>query len=360
MLFAVDVPTGLDADTGAVDQHCVAADVTLTLGFSKLGLHIWPGSEYAGEVDVLDIGLDPELSGSIPTELMTAAWARADLPQRPPVSNKGTFGRVMVVAGSASYTGAAVLACLGALRAGAGLVTLAATAAVRSAVAAHLPEVTYLPLSEEAGLPGPGAGDEVARQIAGYDALLIGPGLGLSPQAQALVRGLLTSPAIAGLAAVIDADALNALARQVGWAEHMTCRAVLTPHPGELARLAGTSIEAVQAGRLSVARERAAAWGHTVVLKGANTVIARPDGAALVSPFANAVLATAGTGDVLAGTIAGLLAQEVGGFEAAGVGVYLHAAAGDDLSHTYGPSGMLASELGGAIARRAAMLRRGE
>jgi NAD(P)H-hydrate epimerase len=360
LLFAVDVPTGLDADTGLVDAHCVAADVTLTLGYSKLGLHIWPGSDYAGEVDVLDIGLDPAVADSIPTELMNPSWARAALPARPPVSNKGTFGRVLVVAGSTGYTGAAVLGCLGALRAGAGLVTLACVASVRAAVAAQLPEVTYLLLPEEDGVPSASAGDAVARRLEGYDAMLIGPGLGLATNTQAMVRGLLTAPAIASLPVVIDADALNALALQPDWHREIGCRAILTPHPGELARLTQSSVDQVQAARLSLARERAAAWGQTMVLKGANTVIARPDGAALVSPYANAVLATAGTGDVLAGTIAGLLAQEVAAFEAAGLGVYLHAAAGEELSQTYGPSGMLASELGNAIARTAAQLRRGE
>jgi NAD(P)H-hydrate epimerase len=360
LLFAVDVPTGLDADTGQVDPHCVAADVTLTLGFSKLGLHIWPGSDYAGEVDVLDIGLDPSVAASIPTELMNRPWARSTLPSRPPVSNKGTFGRVLVVAGSPAYTGAAVLACLGALRAGAGLVTLACVAAVRASVSAILPEVTYLLLPDEDGVPAATAGDLVARQVSGYDAMLIGPGIGLANNTQAMVRGLLAAPAVKSMPAVVDADALNALSRRRGWHWEVACRAVLTPHPGELARLTESSVEEVQAARLSQARDRAAEWQQTVVLKGANTVVARPDGAALVSPYANAVLATAGTGDVLAGTIAGLLAQDVDPFEAAGLGVYLHAAAGEELSRTYGPSGMLASELGTAIARTAAQLRQPE
>jgi NAD(P)H-hydrate epimerase len=360
MLFSVDLPTGLDADTGTLDPHVVATDVTLALGYSKLGLHLWPGSAHAGEVDVLDIGLDPSLESSIPTQLLTPSWAREVLPPRPPVSNKGTFGRVLVVAGSGSYIGAATLACLGALRAGAGLVTLASVVSVRGAVAANLPEVTFLPLPEEDGEPSSDAGDAIARVLLDYDALLIGPGLGLAATTQAMVRGLLSSPAVASIPAVIDADALNALSRQAGWSDEMKCEAVLTPHPGELARLTGSGVADVQAARLSMVRERAAAWRQTVVLKGANTVIARPDGQALVSPFANALLATAGTGDILAGTIAGLLAQEVDRFAAAGLGVYLNAAAAESLTDSYGESGLLASELGPAIARTAAQLRRGE
>lgn len=359
LLLAVDLPTGLDADTGAVDPHCPKADATLTFGYSKLGLHLLPGAAHAGEVEVMDIGLDPALGGQINTEIMTADWARAALPDRPLVSNKGTFGRVMVVAGSESYTGAATLACLGALRAGAGLVTLAALPSVRAAVASQLPEVTYLTLPEEGGAPSPDAAAVVAGALAGYDVLLIGPGLGMSDGAQALVRGLLAAPALQDLPGVIDADALNTLARSGPWHETLQARAVLTPHPGELARLAHGSVAEVQARRLDVARECAATWGQTVVLKGSETVIADASGRTLLSPFANPALATAGTGDVLAGAIAGLMAQDVTPFDAAGLGVYLHAAAAELYADDYGPSGLLASEVAAGVARAAAGLRRG-
>jgi NAD(P)H-hydrate epimerase len=360
LLLAVDLPSGLDADTGAVDPHCPAADATLTFGYSKLGLHLLPGAAHAGEVEVMDIGLDPALGEDIDTEIMTAGWARATLPDRPLVSNKGTFGRVMVVAGSESYTGAAALACLGALRAGAGLVTLAALPSVRAAVAAQLPEVTYLTLPQADGSPAPDAAAIVAGALAGYDVLLLGPGLGMSDGAQALVRGLLAAPALQDLPAVIDADALNTLARSGPWHETLRSRAVLTPHPGELARLAHSTVAEVQSRRLDVARESAASWNQTVVLKGSETVIAGASGRTLLSPFANPALATAGTGDVLAGAIAGLMAQEVAPFDAAGLGVYLHAAAAELYADDYGPSGLLASEVAVGVARTAARLRRGE
>jgi ADP-dependent NAD(P)H-hydrate dehydratase / NAD(P)H-hydrate epimerase len=359
-LFAVDLPTGVDADSGALDPGAARADVTLALGFSKIGLHVLPGAVNAGQVQVLDIGLDPAFAENIQTELLTRDWARSALPKRPLESNKGTFGRVMVVAGSTNYSGAAALSCLGALRCGAGLVTLASVANVRASAGAFLPEVTHLQLPDAGGVLEPAAGDAVARDLAGYDALLIGPGLGLAPETQSMVRGLLGSAAVEPLPVVVDADALNALAHVRGWHEHLTCRAVLTPHPGELARLAGTTVPEVQASRLKTAREGAAKWNQVVVLKGAHTIIAAPDGRALISPFANAALATAGTGDVLAGTIAGLLAQEVELVTAAGLGVYLHGAAAELFSTEYGSSGMLASELGAAIARAAAQLRRGD
>ena len=357
-LFAVDLPTGLNPDTGNVDEHAAGANVTLALGYSKLGLHLLPGSTYAGEVEVLDIGLDPELGDEIEVEIMSSQWAREALPERPLVSNKGTFGRVMVVAGSETYTGAATLCCLGALRAGAGLVTLACLPSVRAAVAAQLPEVTFLVLPEADGEPSPAAAGEVARGLQGYDVLLVGPGLSQSAGAQALVRNLLTAEVVRDVPVVIDADGLNALARFDRWYEHVACQAILTPHPGELGRLIGKAVTEVQAHRLDIARDCAATWGQTVILKGAETVIAGAGGVKL-SPFANAALATAGTGDVLAGTIAGLLAQDVDRFTAAALGVYLHGAAAELYTSEYGSAGMLASELGAAIAKAAAALRRG-
>ena len=358
-LFAVDLPTGVNADTGAVDAHAAQADVTLTLGYSKLGLHLLPGSTFAGEVEVLDIGLDPALGADVDVEIMTSHWAGSVLPDRPLVSNKGTFGRVMVVAGSESYTGAATLSCLGALRSGAGLVTLACIPAVRGAVAAWLPEVTYITLPEEGGALSAEAATVIARALDGYDVLLVGPGLTQTQGVLSAVRTLLTLPALAGVPTVIDADGLNALAHVAAWHETIACKAVLTPHPGELARLVRKPVAEVQADRLAVARQCASRWRQTVVLKGAETVVAGQGGIKL-SPFANAALATAGTGDVLAGTIAGLLAQAVDRFTAAALGVYLHGAAAELYADDYGSSGLLASELGAAIAKVAASLRRRE
>jgi NAD(P)H-hydrate epimerase len=350
-LFAVDVPTGVDADSGEVDPHAARADVTFTLGFSKIGLHLLPGSEYCGQIEVLDIGLARRAGEAIDTELLTPDWARDRLPERPSESNKGTFGRVLVVAGSENYTGAAVLASIGALRAGAGLVTLASIAPVRAAVAANLPEVTHLPLPEaEGGIDG-AAGDLIARALPGFSALLIGPGLGLAPGTQAMVRGVLTAPAAAAIPVVIDADAINALSRFQGWPDEIRAATVLTPHPGEIARLMKSDIASVQASRVQTATRSAGEWRQTVVLKGAHSIVAHPDGRAVISPHATAVLATAGTGDVLAGAIAGLIAQGVEPFEAAGLAVYLHGAAAEAYTEDYGHSGMLASELGPSLAR---------
>jgi NAD(P)H-hydrate epimerase len=357
-LFAVDLPTGVDADSGAADPLTVAADVTLALGFSKVGLHSLPASRFAGEVEVLDIGIPAAAGAAIRTELLTPEWVQARLPPRPAEANKGTFGRVLIVAGSVNYTGAAALTALGALRAGAGLVTLACIAEVRAAVAPLLPEATYLVLQGECGHLAASAGDTLVREIGRYDALIVGPGLGANAETASFVRGVLAHPALAEKDVVVDADALNALSRWPLWPQEVRGRLVLTPHPGELSRLVRKPVSELQEQRLPVCEHYASEWRQTLLLKGAHTVIASPEGAKLVSPFATAALATGGTGDVLAGVIGGLLAQRVPPFDAAGVGAFLHGAAALELAQSYGESGLLASELSAAVARQAARLRR--
>ena len=346
ILLAVDVPTGLNSDTGAVDPLTVAADHTVTLGCSKVGLHTYPGARYAGRVQVVDIGIPPALTSDLPCELMTASGVRALLPHRPPDANKGTFGRVLVVAGSENYVGAAHLAAAGAYRAGAGLVTLACPRSLHPIVASALTEATYLPLPEEEGGLARRAADHVLRAVEGYDVLLVGCGLGQRGATQSFVRALLFS--LAGQpppAVVVDADGLNALARTPGWWRETKAPAIVTPHPGEMSRLSGRPIPEIQADRLGCAVACAREWGKTVVLKGAHTVVASPDGRAALSPFANPALASGGSGDVLAGALAGFLAQGLSPFEAAVCGVYVHGAAGEDARREMGDTGPVAADL---------------
>ncbi len=345
LVFAVDLPTGVDCDTGAADPHALRADVTIALGCSKVGLHTLPGAEYAGRVEVVDIGLPKDAVDALPVELLNPRWVRERLPSRPAGANKGTFGRVLVVAGSKLYAGAARLASLGALRSGAGLVTLACPEGVQPLVAPNASEVTYLPLPDRAGFVAPEAAVDVARAVGGYDALLLGPGLGQGAGQESFVRQLLCSLPADGPPVLIDADGLNNLSKLPRWWERVSVRCVLTPHPGEHARLTRRSVEEIQRDRLSSAREAAREWGQMVVLKGAYTVVAAPDGRAGVSPYANPALASAGTGDVLAGAIAGLLAQGLSPFEAACCGVYLHAAAAEGLRGDTGDAGLLAGDL---------------
>ncbi|MDP2673550.1 MAG: NAD(P)H-hydrate dehydratase, partial [Dehalococcoidia bacterium] len=310
-LLTVDLPTGIDADTGAADPHCVPADATVALGWSKVGLHVMPGSQLAGRVEAVDIGMPKELESDGWTELMTARWARPALPERPPWANKGTFGKALVVAGSPRYVGAAYLACMGGLRAGAGLTTLACARSLYPVFASKLTEATFEPLPDEEGYLSAEAAHSVGQILAReYDALLVGPGLGQEAYVRAFMRSLLPllkADALRGV--VIDADGLNNLSKLEGWWKELATPAVITPHPGELSRLAGLPVEEIQSDRLAVARGYAGEWGVVVVLKGANTVVTAPDGRARLSPFANPGLASGGTGDVLAGAIAGLIAQ---------------------------------------------------
>ncbi len=347
MVVAVDMPSGLDANTGAVDASTPFADITVTLGMPKPGLYNFPGAERAGKVVIVDIGIPQQLSNDIITELITEDWVRSILPNRPASANKGTFGKVMTVAGSINYMGAAYLACMGAARTGAGLVTLATAKSLQTALAAKLTETTYLPLAEAtAGRIAPEAASTLEKNIGGYNVLLMGCGLGQHPATVEFVRSaLLEKNMTANKSVVLDADALNALATIPQWWQRLKGNAILTPHPGEMARLTKADLEEVQQNRLESARGAAAWWKQVVVLKGAYTIVAAPDGRAKINPCASAALASAGTGDVLAGIIAGLAAQGLDTFDAAACGVYLHCRAAQTAAAIMGDSGILAGDL---------------
>jgi len=352
-VVAVDLPTGVDADTGAADPLAVAADLTVTLGMAKVGLYLPPGALLAGRVEVVDIGLPRAEESDASTESLDARWVRERLPERPATGNKGTFGRVLVVAGSERYVGAARLAAAACYRAGAGLVTVACPSRLQAMIAPALAECTYLPTGET------GAADAILEALASYDVLLIGPGLGQEDRTRADVVEVLRRAPANVHGCVVDADALNALARADGWSASVHAPCVLTPHPGEMARLLGSDIAAVQADRLTCALNAARAWGQVVVLKGAHTVVASPDGRAAINPHANPLLASAGTGDVLAGTVAGLIAQGMAPHEAAAAGVYLHGMAAEELRGELGDRGLLASDLLPMIPRVIKIVREG-
>ncbi len=345
-IVALDTPSGLNADTGDVDPVCLSADDTITLGFPKLGLYTLPGLEYTGRVTVVDIGIPAYLAEDVNIELITPGWARSVLPKRPSGANKGTFGRVLVVAGSINYIGAAYLACNGAMRVGAGLVMLATAAGLQPVLASKLTEVTYLPLPEAGpGIISPQAAELISGEIGNYDVLLIGCGLGQSEPVVEFLSSMLLEGRILIPQTILDADALNVLAKIPDWWQKLADNAILTPHPGEMARLTGMSIDEVQADRMGSAEKAARKWQKTVVLKGACTVIATPEGQLKINPVANPGLASAGTGDVLAGAIAGLAAQGLTPADAAAGGVYLHGQAGEIVRERLGDAGMIASDL---------------
>ncbi|MBI2724469.1 MAG: NAD(P)H-hydrate dehydratase [Chloroflexi bacterium] len=365
VVIAVDVPSGVDADSGSADPLALPAVTTVTFGFAKPGLYLQPGAALAGRVQVIDIGLPPQGDDAHSLELLDGPSVRNRVPGRDAAGNKGTFGRVLVVGGAAEYAGAPRLSAEAAYRAGAGLVTVACTERVQSLIAPALPEATWLPLPAVDGHLAPEAASRILDHLDAYDVLLIGPGLGQSADVREIVLALLAHGGSRLRAAVIDADALNVLrtapsgAYDPAWSEHIHLPAVLTPHPGEMARLRDASVESVQSDRIGVAAASAGAWHQVVVLKGANTVIAAPDGRVALSPHANPLLATAGSGDVLAGIVAGFLAQGADRFDAAACAVYLHGLAAEELAPDLGDRGMLASDLLPSIPRALQVLRHG-
>jgi len=364
-LVAVDVPTGLNVDTGALDPATVPCDLTVTFAHPKRGQYLFPGAGAVGELVVADIGTPPELSADIKAEVATPELVRRLLPERPLNAHKGTFGRALVVVGSVNYTGAAYLAGAAATRVGAGLVTMAIVEPLHPIIASRLIEATYLLLPHDMGVLVPAAVRVLAKELPGRQALLLGCGFGREEPTVEFVHTLLgvrrraARPRIGFHAGeeveeekglelppvVIDADGLNALAQAEEWWTRFQGRAILTPHPGEMARLTGLSTAEVEANRMGVAERVARQWGQVVVLKGAYSVIAGPDGRLAINPFANPGLASAGTGDVLAGAIVGMLAQGLTPFDAAVVGCYLHGLAGELARRDLGDAGMVASDL---------------
>jgi NAD(P)H-hydrate epimerase len=346
-VLAVDVPSGLSADTGRPLGACVHADRTVTFAFQKRGLAVHPGLSYAGDVTVVDIGIPPEAARRVPAscELLTELEAKALLPPRKPDAHKGDAGRLLVVAGAPGKTGAAHLALTGALRGGAGLVTLAARPEVLPYALAGRPEAMSVALPGDGPL-GPGDLAGLLAAARDVDALVVGPGIPRGPETGEVLRALLSR---AGKPAVVDADGLNALADQPALLAGLGVPLLLTPHPGEMGRLSGKSIAEVQADRIGIAADRARAWSATVVLKGARTVVADPEAPPAVIPTGNAGLATGGTGDVLAGLCGALLAGGLPAPAAGRVGAWVHGRAGDLAATRFGERGLVAGDLGEGI-----------
>jgi len=377
VIVAVDCPSGLDCDSGAVAEETIPADLTVTLAAAKPGLLRFPGAGFTGRLVVADIGLPPDQAqlAIIKVELASPIEVRPLLPGRPRDAHKGTFGRALIIAGSANYPGAALLAARSAYLVGAGLVSLALPAPLQPMIAGELPEATWILLPEKSGAITPEALGQLEPEWTRSQAVLIGPGLGLESATGAFIAELFglrsKSGERSGASAqalprrslppcVVDADGLKHLSALSGWPEAVPEGTILTPHPGEMSLLTGSSKEAIQAERLDAARRSAREWGHIVVLKGAHTVIAEPAGRATILPFATPALARAGTGDVLAGVIVGLRAQGVPAFSAAVLGGYLHGRAGELAAATLGTTAsVLASDVAAAIPQALAELQAG-
>jgi NAD(P)H-hydrate epimerase len=340
-IVAVDCPSGLDCDSGELDDLAMPADLTVTFAGPKRGHFIFPGAAACGEIVVADIDISAELPevAEVKVELATAEMARTLMPDRPIDGHKGTFGWALIAAGSIRYWGAAVLAGQAAYRAGAGLVALAVPSSIRPAVATQLPEATY-PLIADDDVFSAQSATKLLEDMGDYQALLVGPGL---YEAGAFLETLLASEEVDLPPTVIDADGLNLLSQMPDWPSLLPAGTILTPHPGEMARLVGASLSEIKArDRVELAREKAAEWDCVVLLKGAFSIVAAPDGRCAILPFANPALATAGSGDVLSGIIVALLGQKLPAYEAAVLGGYLHGAAAQ-ISEV--DAGLLAGEI---------------
>ncbi|WP_373049289.1 NAD(P)H-hydrate dehydratase [Vulgatibacter sp.] len=347
-VVAVDLPSGLSADTGVPPGAVVQADCTVTFGTLKRGHVLQPGADLSGEVRVADISIPPDALLGIgpPVRLLDKAFVQGLVPRRSADSHKGNYGHCLVIAGSSGKSGAAALAVRGALVGGAGLVSVASRPEVIPQVLGHAMEAMGIALPGDGPL-GLTDVDALLEAAQGKAAILAGPGIPRGEETGALVARLLAE---AACPVVLDADALNAVAKATDCFLDANTEVVITPHPGEMARLAGIPTAAVQADRIGVAQRFARGHRCTVVLKGARTVIADPDGAVAICPTGNAGMATGGSGDVLGGLVAALLAQGLAAFAAARAGVYVHGLAGDRRAAARGEMGLVAGDILDGIA----------
>lgn len=375
IVVAVDCPSGVDCDSGQAAAECIPADLTVTMAAIKRGLLKLPAFELVGDISLAGIGLPDDFPpyDSIPCEVADHQLISGLLPERRLDSHKGSFGTALVIAGSVNYTGAALLAGMAAYRSGVGLVNMAVPSPLYNVLAGQFPEAIWTLLPNNMGTIS-GSSSDITQSLGKATAILIGPGLGQERSTAKFLEALLSTnagrsaePAGLGFVVrsetrdehpsfvmppmVVDADGLRILATMPQWQQRLAPETILTPHPGEMSALTGLSKEDIQADREAVALKYAKEWGHVVVLKGAFTIIASPEGRTTLIPVASPALARAGTGDVLAGLITGLRAQGLDAYDAAVAGAYIHAQAGllaaDDMGTT---ASVLAGDVLSAIA----------
>jgi NAD(P)H-hydrate epimerase len=349
-IIAVDCPSGVDCDSGEATADTLKAELTVCFEAVKVGLLRFPAFEYCGEIMTIPIGLE----GAMAPEHLTRCvidedWVSKNMPTRPINAHKGTFGTVMVVGGSVNFVGAPILSALAAYRCGTGLVTLAIPQSIHPILAGQIPEAVWLVLDDEGGVISESAADLVKEQLGRVNAMVIGPGIGREETTTRFLDALFLAAKTNGKnrrvgflvdesekeakdqkmpAIVLDADGLHWLAGKENWNDRLQADLVLTPHPGEMAALTGLTVDEIQSERLGIAALYAKKWNQVIVLKGALTVIAAPDGRTAVIPLASSALAKAGSGDVLSGMIASLIGQGMERYEAASAAAWTHAQAG--------------------------------
>ena len=351
-IVAVDCPSGVDCDTGQVSPHSMNADLTVTMAAIKAGTLKFPAYEYLGELVCVNIGLPAGLSeyDRITREVIDKEWVYSRLPARSPSAHKGTFGTSLVIAGSVEFPGAVVLAGRSAYRIGSGLVTLAVPKTIYQGLIESLPEATWVNLADEGGGIAEKANDQIRDAVHKPTACLIGPGLGTRSGTRKFLKKILQLDGLPPL--VIDADGLRLLSSLNNWQEIIPQDCVFTPHPGEMSVMTGLPVEKIQENRIEIAEEFALRWNQVVLLKGAHSVIAAPDGRTKILISGNPALARAGSGDVLAGMITGLIAQGLKPFDAAVSGSWIHARAGELAEKSKGNSAsVLAGDISSAIGQ---------
>lgn len=344
-ILSIDIPSGIDGTDGTIKGVCISANATVTFCLPKTGLILYPGCEYTGRLITAEIGIPAcAIDGQeIKTELIDSEMISRIIPGRVANSNKGDFGKIMFITGSTGMTGSGRLASMASLRSGVGLVYTGVPKSLFNIYGVSLVEPIILPLEDKgSGYLAVECIPQILENMKRMDILAVGPGLTVSGGVPEIVEKIIEE---SDVPLVLDADALNSISGNTAVLKRLVVNAVVTPHPGEMARLAGLSINAVQADRMGVAKRFAAEYGVTVVLKGSKTVVAQPDGRVFINPTGNAGMATAGAGDVLTGIIAGLAAQGIPIEEAAIAGVYLHGLAGDAAAAEMGMYALVASDI---------------
>lgn len=342
---SVDIPSGVNGDTGKIMGSAVRAHKTVTFALPKVGNILYPGADYNGELVIRQIGLPNRAISEVAPKhhIVTKERILKLLPERPRNSHKGTYGKANVIAGSSGMTGAAILTCKAALRSGLGLLKLYIPESLNLLITTSVPEVVTIPLNEmRRGVININQITKIIDEASEVDVVAIGPGCGTSSEMSELVRQMIDA---VECPLVIDADGLNVLAKNVSWLNNKKSEIILTPHPGEMARLTGLSIDEVTDNPIDVARDFAAEYGVLMVLKGSRTIIATPQGEVFVNITGNSGMATAGSGDVLTGIITGFIAQGMTPREAVILSVYIHGRAGDIMAGRKGEFGLLAGDI---------------
>lgn len=343
-VIAIDIPSGVNGETGEIAGVCIKAYKTVTFAFPKVGHFIHPGCDYTGELVIADISIPQNTLNNIEIDhfAIDEEYVAKLIPKRRPDSNKGSFGKILVVTGSVGMTGAGCLAGGAALRTGAGLVYLAVPASLISIYETNLLEAVKIPLDDIGGIISGNSEAELKKQFENMDVIAVGPGLSTGGGVGQVVAGIVkgsTKPL------VIDADAINALVKDVSVLKRKSVPLVITPHPGEMARLMGTSVEEIQKNRIKTARDFSKNFEVITVLKGSRTIVASPDGRVYINTTGNSGMATGGTGDVLTGVIASFIGQGLEPLEAAVAGVYIHGLSGDIATASTGEHGLTAGDL---------------